>query len=208
MFNKTKKKNLPPDQPALSVSPSPAVTVAETPDENPALNPDDTPEAEEAPDTEESPDPNNPDNVSSVSPETNSTESDSPSPCGEGRGGASGASEAPISPVEEAYCIGAGIGQEALLKAKALINEVAGAAADGSFSPRILNLAFRMLNYERDVEAARNQGIASAKTEAAAAEAALKESRAARAAAIPRLRSANRPTPLDNSIFAIAKEAM
>lgn len=191
MFNKTKKKNLPPEQPALSVSPCPAVTVAETPDETPEA--EEAPEADETLNTEESPDSNDPDNVSSVSPETNSTESDSPSP---------------ISPVEEAYCIGAGIGQEALLKAKALIKEVAGAAADGSFSPRILNLAFRMLNYERDVEAARNQGIASAKTEAAAAEAALKESRAARAAAIPRLRSANRPTPLDNSIFAIAKEAM
>ena len=61
-------------------------------------------------------------------------------------------------PVEEAYCLGAGIDRETLQEAKALIARIAQAASSGKFDPEVLHMALRLLNYDREIENARKSG--------------------------------------------------
>lgn len=126
----------------------------------------------------------------------------------EGEEEAEGAEE-PVTEVEAAYCLGAGIDRETLTKAKAVLKELTGGTKTGGFNPSALQLAIRLLNYDRNLEEARRHGYEAGKAEQIASAFSGKRARAEEVASIPRLRGAkdigNGP---ENSIFDVARGAL
>lgn len=110
-------------------------------------------------------------------------------------------------PIEQAYCLGAGIDADTLARAKAIMADFS-ASADGRFRPELLQLAIRMLNYDEDIARAREEGAARARAEKTAEAFRARRSAAAEAASLPHLRGCKElSTPLSDSIFSIAREA-
>lgn len=110
-------------------------------------------------------------------------------------------------PIEQAYCLGAGIDADTLARAKAIMADFS-ASANGRFRPELLQLAIRMLNYDEDIARAREEGAARARAEKSAEAFRARRSAAAEAASLPHLRGCKElSTPLSDSIFSIAREA-
>lgn len=114
-----------------------------------------------------------------------------------------------ISALEEAYCLGAGIDSETLVKAKAILTEISTAANAEKFNPTALQLALRLLRYEETVEEAHRRGLEKGRAERMAEIFRDKRARAEEAAAIPHLGGTPGATGArdDNSIFALARGA-
>ena len=113
------------------------------------------------------------------------------------------------SEVEEAYCLGAGIDTATLSEAKALLYEVADAVRSGRFVPELLRKAICLLNYDRDVEKARREGIEEGRLEKLKEALDAKTSAAKEADAIPHLggsKSLGNAAQSD-SIFNLARDA-
>lgn len=113
------------------------------------------------------------------------------------------------SEVEEAYCLGAGIDTATLSEAKALLYEVADAVKSGRFVPELLRKAICLLNYDRDVEKARREGIEEGRLEKLKEALDAKNSAAKEADAIPHLggsKSLGNAAQSD-SIFNLARDA-
>lgn len=109
-------------------------------------------------------------------------------------------------PVEAAYCLGAGIDDETLAKAKEIIAVIAEGHASGAFNPEALRLAVRLLNYEQSVKEARADGYRSGKADSIAEAFRDKRARAREAAEIPHLTGArNIGTAKEENIFNVAR---
>lgn len=109
--------------------------------------------------------------------------------------------------VEAAYCLGAGIDAETLSRAKDIIRRITEASTASSFNPEGLQLALRLLSYERDIEEAERRGYEAASTERVAAAFRDRRSRAARTEAIPHLGGTPEGGSPADSIFSIANSA-
>lgn len=114
-----------------------------------------------------------------------------------------------IDALEEAYCLGAGIDREALVDAKKKLSEIAEAVNLNRFDPRLIQTALKLINHDRLIEEARNEGREEARADRIAEAFRNKRKKAEEAAAIPHF---NGTKGLGNpfngdSIFDIARGA-
>lgn len=113
--------------------------------------------------------------------------------------------------LEKAYCLGAGIDEETLAKAKEIIEVLSGGNEGsgktlGGFNPKSLQMAIRLLRYEDEIEAARRSGYEAARSELIADAFRDRRSRAEQAAAIPHFSGSGNMAPVrEESIFDVAK---
>lgn len=115
-----------------------------------------------------------------------------------------GSSEA----LEKAYCLGAGIDEETLKKAKEILSEINASVTTGSFSPTALQFAIRLLNYDSDIEEARKRGMEIGRAEQIAEAFHNKRSKAEEAAGIPHLGgTAGIGAAKENTIFDLARQS-
>lgn len=100
--------------------------------------------------------------------------------------------------LERAYCLGAGIDDDTLRRAKGILLDIAEAVNAGTFRPEMLQLAIRIINLDRTVEDARREGQEKKRRESAA-----------EAASIPHLGGTKGigNAASGNSIFDIARKA-
>lgn len=112
--------------------------------------------------------------------------------------------------IEAAYCLGAGIDADTLARAKEILREITGDETREGFSPSALHLAVRLLDYDRRLEEARQQGIEEGRAERIADAFRDRRSRAEQAAAIPRVRGGEGlgVGAQDESIFDVARGAL
>lgn len=109
--------------------------------------------------------------------------------------------------LEEAYCLGAGIDGETLAEAKKLLEEM-GVDPNGPFNPKGLQMALRLLRYDKAVEEARKAGYESGKNEEIASSFRDKRRRVKEAAEIPHLGGTKDiGVAREESIFDLAKRA-
>ena len=108
-------------------------------------------------------------------------------------------------PVEEAYCLGAGIEPETLKKAKELLKEI---REEKGFNPTALQFALRILNYEKSLEEAHKRGLEAGRAEQIAAGFRDKRSIAREAEELPHLGGTkNIGRGSESSIFDVARGA-
>ena len=116
--------------------------------------------------------------------------------------------EAGPDPVEQAYCLGAGIDEETLNNAKAMLNKIADAVNAGVFNPEVLQVAIKILKYDETLEKTRKEAFESGKAEKIADAFRNKRAKAEEAAAIPHLGGSKEGRTFRNgSIFDLAKDA-
>lgn len=110
--------------------------------------------------------------------------------------------------IEEAYRLGAGIDEETFNKATEILKEISLAMNSDTFNPSVLAFGMKLLNYEHDIEAARNEGYALGKQEKIAETFGSKRKAARQAADIPHFRGTKgMGYSLSDSIFDIARDA-
>lgn len=96
--------------------------------------------------------------------------------------------------LEEAFCLGAGVDAESFAKAKAIIADIASMVSSQVFSPKLMQLALRLLNYDKTLEEARKEGFERGKKE-----------NLLKAASIPNLGGIRAPNSMRESIFDVAR---
>lgn len=111
-------------------------------------------------------------------------------------------------PVEQAYCLGAGIDDETLAKAKALLNKIADAVVCNKFDPEVLQTAFKILSYEETMDKIRKEAFATGRAEKMAEALRTKREKAEEAEAIPQMGGMKNAGVLrGGSIFEVARGA-
>lgn len=111
-------------------------------------------------------------------------------------------------PVEQAYCLGAGIDPETLSNAKALLGRIHQAVASSKFDPELLQTAIRILNYDRDMENALKEGYEKARAEQIADAFRNKRAKAEEADSLPSLGGSKAMgVARKESIFDVARDA-
>lgn len=219
MFNKKRKNSRQPEEAKatlegeqLTQEATSAVkaTLTDNPEETHAATSEEQSDAEQQADAEELLDAEQPkadeeieaeeDSAAEQQPDTEEEPTVEQEPAGEQR------PEISASALEEAYCLGAGIDAGSLAKAKELLAGIAETVNSGRFSPDNLNLALRMLNIEKLIEEARNEGLAMGRNAKITEAFRNKRNAAAQAASIPHLHgSKSVASPLANSIFEVAR---
>lgn len=111
--------------------------------------------------------------------------------------------------LEKAYCLGAGIDDDTLKQAKQKLFDIAEAVSSGAFRPEMLQLAIRIINFDRSIEDARKEGEEKGRKESAAESARSRQAAAREAASIPHLRGTKGlgNAAIGDSIFDIARKA-
>lgn len=111
-------------------------------------------------------------------------------------------------PVEQAYCLGAGIDNETLTRAKALLNKIADAVVCNKFDPEVLQTAIKILSYEETMDKIRKEAFATGRAEKVAEGLRTKKEKAEEAEAIPQLGGTkNAGAFRGGSIFEVARGA-
>ena len=113
-----------------------------------------------------------------------------------------------LEAIEQAYCLGAGIDSTTLSMAKAKIAEIVEAAASNTFSPDLIHIALRLINFDKLINEAHRAGFEEGRNEKIAEAFRDKRKRAGEAASIPHLNGAgDLKAPLgSSSIFDIARD--
>ena len=112
-----------------------------------------------------------------------------------------------VASLEAAYCLGAGIDEETLGKARSLISEFGAAASGEIFSPEALKMAVKILNYERDIEEAYRHGMEEGRADSVAERSRSARSRIEKAEAVPHFNGSKGGAPREDSIFDVARKA-
>ena len=108
--------------------------------------------------------------------------------------------------VEKAYCLGAGIDEETLGKAKQMLGNISESVSSGRFDPDVLQMAIRLLNYDQAIQQAHREGLELGRTENITEIFRNKRDKAKEADAIPHLGGTKLSTTNCNTIFDIARE--
>lgn len=112
-----------------------------------------------------------------------------------------------VASLEAAYCLGAGIDEETLGKARSLISEFGAVACGEIFSPEALKMAVKILNYERDIEEAYRRGVEEGRADSVAERSRSARSRIEKAEAVPHFNGSKGGAPREDSIFDVARKA-
>ena len=112
-----------------------------------------------------------------------------------------------VASLEAAYCLGAGIDEETLGKARSLISEFGAAASGEIFSPEALKMAVKILNYERDIEEAYRRGVEEGRADSVAERSRSARSRIEKAEGVPHFNGSKGGAPREDSIFDVARKA-
>lgn len=112
------------------------------------------------------------------------------------------------NPIEEAYCIGAGIGNETRMRAKALLKDIADSVSSGRFNPEVFKIAIRILDYDSTIEKVRKEAYEEGNSDRIAEAFRNKRKMAEQAAQIPHFNGLKLTNPFKGeSIFDLAREA-
>lgn len=117
--------------------------------------------------------------------------------------------EATASEIERAYCLGAGIDEVTFAKAKEILEKMAECVYGAKFNPEGLGMALKVLNYDAEVEKAREEGLTLGRSECIAEVFRNRRKAAEKAAEVPHFRGAKgMGSPFQGgSIFDVARDA-
>lgn len=117
--------------------------------------------------------------------------------------------ETKASDIERAYCLGAGLDEATFAKAKEILEKMAECVYGGKFNPEGLGMALKVLNYDAEVEKAREEGLTLGRSECIAEVFRNRRKAAEKAADLPHFRGAKgMGSPFQGgSIFDVARDA-